>query len=231
MVRKELRDYRRNRMTLFTMALIPLIFLLEPLISILTLPARAAVPLSKQHELLYMLGIPALVPSVIAATSIVNERLQGTLEPILTTPIRREELILAKALAPLIPAVVISYLVYGVFVIVIELFAHAGVAPALLQGPVIAVQLLFTPLLALWAIWVGLAVSTRSTDVRAAQQLSVFGSLPLVILSSLIAFNTIHASAGLAVGCGAGLLVIDRLGWRLVSALFVRERLITGTRG
>ncbi len=228
-VTKELRDYRRNRYMLVTMAIIPVIFLLQPLIYILNLPATAAVPLSHKHELLYMLGIPALVPAIVAASSIVTERQQGTLEPLLTTPIRREEFLLAKALAPLLPAVAVSYLVYGFFVIVIELFAHAGVAPALLQGPVILAQVLFTPLLALWSIWVGMAISTRMSDIRAAQQLSVLANLPLVALTSLTAFNVIQPTLGLALALGGVLLVVDRLGWRIVSAMFDRERLITGT--
>lgn len=229
-VRKEFRDYRHNRYMLVTMAIIPVIFLLQPLISILSLPAAAAVPLSRKHELLYMLGIPALVPSIVAASSVVTERQQGTLEPVLTTPIRREEFLLAKALAPLVPAVVVSYGVYGLFVVLIELFAHPGVASALLQGPVILAQLLFTPFVALWSIWVGIAISTRTSDIRAAQQLSVLGNLPLVALTTLLAFNVIQATARLALVLGVALLVIDRLGWRIVSAMFDRERLITGTR-
>ncbi|MBV8990520.1 MAG: ABC transporter permease subunit [Solirubrobacterales bacterium] len=229
-VRKEIRDYRRNRYMVVTMAIIPLIFLFQPLISILNLPAAASVPLSHKHELLYMLGIPALVPSVVAASSVVTERMQGTLEPILTTPIRRKEFLLAKALAPLLPSVAISYLVYGIFVVIIELFAHSGVAPALLQGSVVLAQVIFTPLIALWSIWVGIAVSTRSSDIRPAQQLSVLGNLPVVALTTLVAFNVIHATLALAVGLGAALLVVDRFGWRIVSAMFDRERLITGMR-
>jgi ABC-2 type transport system permease protein len=227
---KELRDYRRNRYILVTMTIIPIVFLLQPLIYILNLPAAASVPLSHRHEILYMLGIPALVPSVIAAASVVTERQQGTLEPVLTTPIRREEFLLAKALAPIVPAIVVSYFVYGLFVIIIELFAHAGVASSLLQGPEIIAQLLFTPLLASWSIWVGIAISTRASDIRAAQQLSVIANLPLIAITSLIAFNTIHATLQLALVCGIALLVLDRLGWRIVSAMFDRERLITGTR-
>ncbi len=229
-VGKEFRDYRRNRYMLVTMAIIPMIFLLEPLISVLRLPPASSVPLSHQHELLYMLGIPVLVPSFVAAASVVTERQQGTLEPVLTTPIRREEFLLAKALAPLMPAVVISYLVYGLFVAIIELFAHPGVAPALLHGPEILAQVIFTPLLALWSIWVGIAISTRSSDIRAAQQLSVLANLPLIAVSTLVAFNVIHATLGLALGLGAALLLVDRLGWRAVSAMFDRERLITSTR-
>jgi|SRR5579862_635907 len=229
-VRKEFRDYRRNRYMLVTMAVIPVIFLLQPLIYILSLPPETAVPLSHKHELLYMLAIPALVPSIIAAASVVTERQQGTLEPVLTTPIRREEFLLAKALAPLLPAVTVSYAVYGLFVVIIELFAHTGVASALLQAPVILAQVIFTPLLALWSIWVGIAISTRTSDIRAAQQLSVLGNLPLVALSTLIAFNVIQPTLGLALAFGAALIVFDRLGWRVVSAMFDRERLVTDTR-
>jgi ABC-2 type transport system permease protein len=36
--------------------------------------------------------------------------------------------------------------------------------------------------------------------------------------------------SGLALALGALLLLLDRPGWRLLSALFDRERLVTGTR-
>jgi hypothetical protein len=91
-------------------------------------------------------------------------------------------------------------------------------------------QVIFTPLLAAWSIWVGIAISTRTSDIRAAQQLSTLANLPLVALTTLIAFNVIQPTLGLALAFGAGLLVIDRLGWRIVSAMFDRERLIAGTR-
>jgi len=70
----------------------------------------------------------------------------------------------------------------------------------------------------------------RASDVRAAQQLSVVANLPLIAVTSLIAFNVIHATLQLALVCGIALLVLDRLGWRFVSLLFDRERLISGTR-
>jgi ABC-type Na+ efflux pump permease subunit len=230
MFRKELREYRRNRAIVITMAVVPLVFLIEPLIQIFTLPASSAATLSHKHPLLYMLGIPALTPALIAAASIVGERQQGTLEPVLTTPIRREEFILGKALAVLAPALVVSYVVFGLAVAGIELFAEAPVASAVIRGPELLAQLVFTPLLATWSIWVAMAISARSSDFRAAQQLSTLASLPSVIVIALVSFDVIHATLGVAFGLGALLLALDRLGWRAVSALFDRERLITGTR-
>jgi ABC-2 type transport system permease protein len=229
-VRKEFSDYRRNTYMLVTMAVIPLIFLIQPVATVLSLPSAASVTLRHKYALVYMLGIPALVPALVAAASIVTERQQGTLEPVLTTPVRRDEFVLAKALAPLLPSIVISYLVYGLFVVIIELFAQPGIPSALLDAPVVIAQIVFTPLIAAWAIWIGLAISTRSTDVRAAQQLSMLGNLPIVIVVVLISVNVIHPTVGLTIGLAIALLIGYRLGWRTVSALFDRERLVTGTR-
>jgi ABC-type transport system involved in multi-copper enzyme maturation permease subunit len=229
-VRKELREYRRNRSIVVAMAIFPLIFIIQPLVVVFGLPASASSTLAHEHVLLYMLGIPALVPVFAAAYAVVGERQQGTLEPVLTTPIRREEFLLGKALASLVPSVAVAYAFYAVFLACVALFARPGVAPALIQGPDLLAQVLFTPLLATWSIWVGLGMSARLSDIRVAQQLAVLASLPPVFGAVLIALNVIHATLGLGLGLGAALLVLDGLGWRIMAATFDRERLVTGTR-
>jgi ABC-type transport system involved in multi-copper enzyme maturation permease subunit len=212
------------------MAIFPLIFLIQPLVVVFALPGSAASTLSHGHLLLYMLGIPAIVPAAVAAYAVVGERQQGTLEPMLTTPIRREEFLLGKALAALVPSVAIADAVYGLFLACVGLFARPAVASALLRAPDVLVQLLFTPLVAGWSIWIGIAISARASDFRVAQQLGILASLPTAVVAALIAFDVIHPTPGLALGLAAVLLLGDGLGWRIMSATFDRERLITGTR-
>jgi ABC-type transport system involved in multi-copper enzyme maturation permease subunit len=161
---KELREYRHNGNIVYAMVILPVVFLIQPLIQIFTLPSSASVTLHHEHSLVYMLAIPALVPAALASYAVVGERLQGTLEPVLATPIRREELLLGKALAAFVPALAVSYAVYALFIAVVELFAHPGVASALIRPPDLLAQLLFTPLLAAWSIWLGIAISARSSD-------------------------------------------------------------------
>jgi ABC-type transport system involved in multi-copper enzyme maturation permease subunit len=227
---KELREYRRNGNIVYAMVILPVVFLIQPLIQIFTLPSSASVTLHHEHSLVYMLAIPALVPAALASYAVVGERLQGTLEPVLATPIRREELLLGKALAAFVPALAVSYAVYALFIAVVELFAHPGVASALIRPPDLLAQLLFTPLLAAWSIWLGIAISARSSDPRTAGQLSLLVSLPSVAVTTLIAFNVIPPTPAVALAFGAALLILDRLGWRIASAIFDRERLITGTK-
>jgi hypothetical protein len=91
-------------------------------------------------------------------------------------------------------------------------------------------QILFTPLLALWAIWVGIGISTRASDVRVAQQLATLAGLPLLGFTSLLSFQLITPSVPLAIGLALALLAADVVAWRVVSQLFDPERLIAGSR-
>jgi ABC-2 type transport system permease protein len=227
---KELREIQRNRTLLLAMAVLPLVFLIQPLVAILGLSARAAAGLRGEHVLLYLLGIPILVPPVIASTAIAGERQQGTLEPVLTTPIRTDELMLAKALAALAPSIAIALAVDVLFLVVVAVFGQPGIASAMVNPSDLVAQLAFIPLLAAWSVWVGLAISTRVADMRAAQQLSILANIPVVLFVALIAFGVIPPSATLAVVAAAVLIALDAAGWRVAAGLFDRERLVAGSR-
>ena len=121
-----------------------------------------------------MLAIPILAPAVLAAYAVAGERQQGSLEPVLTTPIPREEFLLGKAICGARSRRSGSrYVVYVFFLVCVALFAQPEIAAAILGVPDIAAQVVFTPLLAGWSIWVGIAISTRASDVRVAQQLTL----------------------------------------------------------
>jgi ABC-type transport system involved in multi-copper enzyme maturation permease subunit len=229
-VRKEIQTYRRSRTIVVGMSIFPLIFVIQPLVALLEASSGASFNLRAHHELLYMLGIPALVPTTLAAYAIVGERQQGTLEPLLGTPIRRAEMVLGKALAVLLPSVAISYAVFALFAILVVLFADSSVASALIRAPDVVAQVVFTPLIAGWSIWLGIAISARAGEVRVAQQLGALASLPTIAVTTLLSLNVIHATRGVAIAFAVGLLIVNRLGWRAVSAMFDRERLITGSR-
>ncbi len=229
-VRKELLEYRRHGSVVVATAIFPVIFLIQPLFVVFLSSGTSAATLEQWHLLLYMLAIPVLAPAVLAAYTVAGERQQGSLEPVLTTPIPREEFLLGKALAALVPSVAIAYAVYAIFIACVMILAQPAVASAVLQGPDIVAQVLLTPLLAGLSIWIGIAISARSSDVRVAQQLTLLASVPVVAVTSLIAFDVIHPTPALAAGLTAALLVADVMGWRIVAPMFDRERLITGTR-
>jgi ABC-type transport system involved in multi-copper enzyme maturation permease subunit len=232
-IRKELAEFRRNRLIVTTAGVLPVAFLIAPTISILNVRASAlnATLASRiEYSLFLPLLVPVFVPSIMSAYSVVGEREQGTLEPVLTTPVGRAELLIGKAAAIFMPAVALGYLIFGVFVLITQLTARPAVAAAVRHAPQLPAALVFIPLLAAWGIWVGLAISTRVSDTRVSQQLSVLGSLPPVALAALMQFQVISPTFGLAAALAGGLLTIDCAAGLVVARLFDRERLITGSR-
>jgi ABC-2 type transport system permease protein len=233
-IRKELQDYRRKRSIVATMALLPLVFLIEPVLSIFLAPEFPSASARANYvvvPMLYMLLIPVIIPATLAAYSVAGEREQGTLEPLLTTPIRQQEFILGKAASVLIPSVAVSYLVFGVFLAAVWLFAKQPISSTVLhRGPILLALFLFAPLIASWAVVVGMAVSVRASDIRVAQQLGTLGSLPPLGVIVLFATGAVHPTALVAVEFALGLLVIDALILKGVSAMFDRERLVTGLK-
>jgi ABC-type transport system involved in multi-copper enzyme maturation permease subunit len=228
---KELAEFRRNRLIVATAAVLPILFLVSPTTSVLLIKAQAlSATVDKRVEasLFIPLLIPVLLPALLSAFAVIGEREQGTLEPVLTTPVGRTELLLGKAVAIFLPTVVLAYLMFGLFVAITQFAAAPAVAAAVRHAPQLPAGLLFIPLLAGWAIWVGLAISTRATDTRVAQQLSVLSSLPPVALAALMSFQIISPTFGLAAILAGALLVIDGVACLLVARLFDRERLVTG---
>ena len=233
-VRKELRDFRRKRSIVVTMCILPMLFLVDPVVTIfLVTPSTSGAALQKSLilPLLYLLLIPTIMPSTLAAYSVVGEREQGTLEPLLTTPIRQQEFLLGKATSVMIPTLALSYTLFGVFLGAVRLVASSAVASAVFHdSPVILALLLLAPLMAAWGIVVGMAVSVRATEVRVAQQLGTLASLPPVVVIILLAVGVVRATFFVALVFAFGLLVVDALLLRFVSGMFDRERLVTGAK-
>ena len=230
-MRKEFQEYRRNRFIIYTMGTLPLIFTALPVITLFSISNTAPPSVVRTQvaiTLLLLLVIPVVLPATIAAYSVIGERDQGTLEPLLTTPISREEFLLGKSLAATIPTVGVAYVFFIVLVVAIRLGASSVVAHAVWQPSWFLAELLFAPLLAAWSVWVGTAISARSSDVRVAQQLGTLASLPALVLPLLMSLQVFKPTATVAVVIAVALAVIDVGAWRIVSKMFDRERLITG---
>jgi ABC-type Na+ efflux pump permease subunit len=233
-IRKELRDYRRKRAIVVTMGVLPLVFLIQPVVSIFLITrttSGAALDKSLILPILYLLLLPTIMPSTLAAYTVAGEREQGTLEPLLTTPIRQQEFLLGKAVSVMLPTLALSYTVFALFLLAVQLGADSVTASAVFHNsPIILALFVFAPLMAGWGILVGMAVSVRATEVRVAQQLGTVASLPPVVVIILLAAGVVSPTFPVALEFAAGLLVIDSLLLRFVSGMFDRERLVTGAK-
>jgi ABC-2 type transport system permease protein len=180
---KEWRESLRNKMILFGAIFLPLFMVGAALVMVYQgkgIDVPGAQVALFNTALMYFLLLPAIVPLAIAAYSIVGEKDQGSLEPLLATPVSDLELFLGKALASVLPALLMTWVSFGLFLgIAIPLVG--GVPPHVLTAPWITAIFGLSPLLALFSVGVTLLVSSRATDARAAYQVSSFAILPAIV--------------------------------------------------
>ena len=174
--------------------------------------------------------VPATIPVTIASYSIVGEKEAKSLEPLLATPIRTWELLLAKSLAAAIPGAVLNWLDLGLFVLGVRLISSDAVF-AVVTNPVwLIANIVVSPLLATLSVLAGIIASSRMNNPRAVQQLVAFLVVPIVLLGAgqtmgVFLVNTVMISlaALLVLLIDAGLLL-------LAIRLFQRETILTRWR-
>jgi ABC-type Na+ efflux pump permease subunit len=229
-VRKEFREYRRNRFIVATMAALPVVLLALLVAETFALPEGASEATLRRpvgEALLFLQLIPVMLPTTIAAYAVMGEREQRTLETVLTTPVTDRELLTGKMIAAVVPAVAIAWLLFGVYVGLAEIFAPHVVVEQIWTVEQAVAMALLAPALAAFGIVAGVLVSLRSSDFRVAQQLAVLASAPVIAFVALITFRVLDPSVELYAAAAAVVFLVDAVLWRLAVRLFSRERLLT----
>ncbi len=199
----------------------------NPALAGLTPTEAGQAAIGLQMSLLFIL-LPLILPSVLAAYSIVGEKNNRTLEPLLATPIKTWQLLAGKGLMPLSLSVGLTWLGAVIFSVGISLIAvSTRVTTAIISPGWLAVILLCTPLITAIAIAGMILISSRVNDPRTAQQYSAIGILPFMMLffgqlAGLLVINPLFAIAAAVV-----LLVLTVLAVWGISRLFQREVILT----
>ncbi len=181
-----------------------------------------------QQFLTFFLMMPLIISLSIAAQSIVGEKQNKSLEPLLATPIKTSELLFAKCLTAMLPALLATWAAFLIFIIAARfLIASDRVYYALLDPKWLVALLLLTPLLALLSVSIAVVLSSRVNDTRAVQQIGGFVVLPIVLIGvaqtmGLVLLNAVTFTIGAIV-----LAVIDILILRLGVRVFQREKILT----
>lgn len=179
---------------------------------------------------LYLL-MPVVLSSTAAALAIVREKEQRTLEPILATPIGDRELLLAKLVAALVPAVMVTWLsaAAGSLSGLVGAVLRVG-APIAPTAGVMVTVLLLAPALAAAAALQGMHVSARMTDAQAAMQ---YTGLVVVPVTLILVVAVGRAAVGNAAVAALLAALAGWLAWMLFRRnlrRFRRDRILTSWR-
>ncbi|GIW13930.1 MAG: hypothetical protein KatS3mg062_1369 [Tepidiforma sp.] len=230
LARKELRELRRHRMIVATAIVLPIAFLVLPVLNLLLYePSRAigGPDFAVGQAMFCFFLTPVIMPATMAAYGIIGERDQGTLEPLLTLPLSDRELLAGKVAAILLPTLGASFGIYALYMAVVALAVEPPVRSPALDWTWPFGLLLAAPLLALFSTLTGMFFSARSKDVRIAEHLSGLVLLPSMLPVLLIVTRTVEPSVLTWCVFAAAVAAIDAGLWRLVVRAFDRERAIS----
>ena len=252
-IQKEWAEVFKNRMVLFTVIFMPLLFTALPLIILYSTGGSASGNLTSEMPpqftqlcpqglsgsecfqvfmvsefmILFMM-MPLIIPVNIAAYSIVGEKTTHSLEPLLATPITTAELLGGKNLAAAIPAIVATWIGFFIYAIGARLIvSNPLVLKALVDPMWLLAVLVLGPLLAILSVNFSIMVSSRVNDPRVAEQLSAVVILPVLALFFGQIAGLIFINQQIILILAAGMVVIDGIMIYLAVRLFQRETILT----
>jgi ABC-type Na+ efflux pump permease subunit len=145
----------------------------------------------------FFLLVSIINSMVTASNSFAGEKERKTLESLLFAPISVKELFLGKVLASFIPTMAITYLVYIIDIILLNLLTYSTFKELVFLSPTWLVLMLWVvPILVLFNILVNVLISAKVKTYQEAQQFAGLLVLPVI---------------GLLVGQLSGLFFINPL--------------------
>jgi ABC-2 type transport system permease protein len=255
LLQKEWLEFKQQRMLLFSVLIVPFFLTLIPLIALFAIGQtpgqsnidRSTLEMAKSNPALAGLNanqlgqailgqafssmfllMPMILPSIIASYSIVGEKSNRTLEPLLATPIKTWELLTGKILAALLPTMVLTWLAGAVFIAGAAAFALGDrVFAAIVSVGWLTVLFVCTPFLALIAIAVMVVISARVNDPRTAQQFSAWIVVPFLAMFFSQMTGVLVLSPLIALVAAIMLAVVAGLAIWGATGLFQREAILT----
>ena len=170
----------------------------------------------------------AFAPLGIAAYSIVGEKVEKSLEPLLATPITDSEILTGKAISALIPTLVAMYTGAIIFMVGMDIVTYPTLGYYYFPNfTIAAITLVLMPIAAVMSILYSIIVSSRVNDVRSANSYGILMYFPFlaIFLASETGIITIDVTTILIVS--AVILAIDVALFFVSTKTFRREEILT----
>ncbi len=170
----------------------------------------------------------AMLPMSMASYSLIGEKIQKSLEPLLASPITDDEILAGKAFSAFIPAIATNFIGALIFMLLVDKITYNKLTYLYFPNWNIAVTLLLlAPLVSVLSIGVNVLISSRFNDIRATQQMGALILLPLGGIYVLSEMRVISLSVSNLLIMAAVLTVVDIAVFSLVKTTFQREEILT----
>ena len=228
---KDLKTLRKKKNIIYTLFFIPFLIavLIPAVIGYVAHKSPAELVVFLPAFLFFYVILAGYLATPIASYTIVGEKVEKSLEPLLATPTTDSEILLGKGIVAFFPPLAAVLGGSALFMLLMDLITRDELGYFYFPDSNTAlVLLLLVPLALLMSVQVNVIISSRVTDVRAGQQLGGLAVIPFMgvyLAGELNLMNLGDASNLLIIA--AALLVLDVLLFFLSKATFRREEILT----
>jgi ABC-type Na+ efflux pump permease subunit len=184
---KDFKTFRKKRNILYSLVVVPLIvaILISGVLAYAGhrngqngVPASELVVLLPAFAFFYVI-LAAYLPTPISSYTIIGEKVEKSLEPLLATPTTDGEILFGKGITAFLPPLGAALGGSAVFMVLTDLVTESKLGYYYFPNWNAAIALfLLVPLAIAMSVQINVIISSRISDVRSGQQLGVLAILP-----------------------------------------------------
>ena len=233
---KDFYIFWKKKRILYTLIILPLVFsVVLPLFVIrnsnptadVIVVASTPVSLLNFYSFFYII-LAYIIPTTLASYSIISEKLEQSLEPLLATPTTDGELLLGKSISSFLPCIAMIYASSIIFMVLSDAITYHKIGYLFFPNwTMVIILLLAVPLSSILSVELNVIISSRVNDVRTAGQIGTLLLIPFIaiyglLLASIVSKNVINMLAAFVI-----LLCIDAVLFYINKATFNRDKILT----
>lgn len=225
---KDFNIFLKKKRILYTLIILPLLISvgLPAMLSSMDKPIEIITLLDAFSYFYIILAI--IQSSTLASYSILGEKIEQSLEPLLATPITDGELLLGKTISSFLPCIGVIYVCSLIFMVLSDAVTYNTLGYLFFPNLKMAfILLLAVPLSAVLSIQLNVIISARVNDVRTANQLGLLLEIPFIGVYILLVTNIATLNVINVLAIIAALILTDLAFFYLNKSTFQRDNILT----
>jgi len=225
---KDFNIFMKKKRILYTLIILPLLLSIGlPMAITGTTKTEEITVLLNAFSYFYII-LAYILPNTLAAYSILGEKIEQSLEPLLATPTTDSELLFGKTITSFVPCVGIIYAGSIIFMVLSDLISYNTLGYLFFPNWSMAfILLIAVPLSSILSIQLNVIISSRVNDVRTANQLGMILFIPFIALYILLETNAVSLNVINLLAISLILVAADAVLFYINKATFNRDAILT----
>jgi len=227
---KDFKIFRKKKRIIYALIILPFVLSIGLPLSFISLTSSNAAEvmvLLNSFSFFYII-LAYILPNTLSSYSIIGEKIEHSLEPVLATPTTDTELLFGKTIASFLPCITMIYISSIIFMVLSDAITYNTIGALFFPNWYMAfILLLAVPLSSILSIELNVIISSKVNDVRTANQLGILLFIPFIAVYILLETNLLSLNITNLLIILLTLIIADLVLFYTSKATFRRDEILT----